>query len=273
MSIQKILVPTDFSEVAKSALKVAVTIAQKANAELHLLHIVHIPVIDPYTPAETINTIKEEEEKASQQQLAALALEFGQLHPQIHVKLGFAVDEIVDFSAEHKIDLVVMGTTGASGLEEALLGSNASSVAERIKVPLLSIPDEMKEFGTKDIVYATDLEGDDLEVLHHLNDLATTMGSNLHLLHVRNNDLPTDAPQPEDLFKAMVTRTGINTMTFHEIKNENTAEGITQYIHQHPCDILAMAHQQRGFFAKLFHSSLTKKMVNHSHIPVLTYYK
>lgn len=273
MSIKKILVPTDFSEVAKSALKVATTIAGKANAEIHLLNVVHVPVIDPYTPAETINTIKEEEEKSAQQELAKLALELGNNTAQIHVKLGFAVDEIVHFAEENHIDLIVMGTTGSSGVEETLLGSNASGVVGHSKIPVMCIPDEMKSFDAQDIVYASDLEQNDLAVIGKLLDLAKLFDSNFHILHIRNNDLPLNDIEPEEVFKSIVANTGYKAMSFHEVKNEDTMDGINAFIKKSPCNILAMAIHHRSFFGKLFHRSLTKRMVNHAHIPVLTYFK
>jgi nucleotide-binding universal stress UspA family protein len=273
MSIKKILVPTDFSEVAKSALKVAMTIAGKADAEIHLLNVVHVPVIDPYTPAETINTIKEEEEKSAQQELAKLALEIGGEVPKIHVKLGFAVDEIVTFAEENHVDLIVMGTTGASGVEETLLGSNASGVVGQSKIPVLSIPDEMKSFDTKDIVYASDLEQNDSAVISKLLDVAKLFNSNFHILHVRNTDLPETNTNPQEVYNAIAANAGYSAMSFHEVKNEDTMDGINEFIASTPCNILAMAIHHRGFFSKLFHRSLTKHMVNHSHIPVLTYFK
>lgn len=273
MSIKKIIVPTDFSGVAQSALNVAVSIAKKANAELHLLHVVHVPVIDPYTPAETINTIKEEEEKVAQQELAKLALTLDGLKTQIHIKLGFAVDEIVDFAEENKADLIVIGTTGASGVEEALLGSNASGVAERSRVPVLCIPDEMKEFKANDIVYATDLEKNDIEVVKKLLEVARLFDSNFHVLHVHNDEMDFTHGEPDETFRDLVEKTGYGSLSFHQIEGENTREIINHFIETMPCDILALATHHRSFFGKLFHSSLTKKMVNHSHIPVLTYYK
>jgi nucleotide-binding universal stress UspA family protein len=273
MSIKKILVPTDFSEVAKSALKVAMTIAGKANAEIHLLNVVHVPVIDPYTPAETINTIKEEEEKSAQQELAKLALEIGGETPKIHVKLGFAVDEIVTFAEENNVDLIIMGTTGASGVEETLLGSNASGVVGQSKIPVMCIPDEMKDFGTQDIVYASDLEQNDLAVINKLLDVAKLFDSNFHILHVRNNDLPINDVEPEEVFKSIMANANYKAMSFHEVKNEDTMAGINEFIEKMPCNILAMAIHHRSFFSKLFHRSLTKHMVNHAHIPVLTYFK
>ena len=273
MSIQKILVPTDFSNISKTALGVAARIAEKANAELHLIHAVHVPVIDPYTPAETINTIKEEEERSARQELSKLVLSYASITPKIHVKMGFAVDEIVLFTEENSIDLIVMGTTGSSGLEEALIGSNASGVVDKAKVPVLCIPDELKSFETGDIVYASDLEKNDMEVIQKMLELARVFGSNFHILHVRANDLPTEGPEPEDVFRSIVSSVNYPSLSFHDVKNDDVREAIEEFTKKTPCDILAMAIHQRGFFGKLFHSSLTKKMVNHAHMPVLTYYK
>ena len=273
MSIKKILVPTDFSGVANSAAKVAVEIAKKAGAEVHLLNVVHIPSIDPYTPADTITAITESGKEDAQQNLAKLSLELSGITPKVHVKAGFAMDEILGFVESNAIDLIVMGTTGSSGVEEALFGSNAAGIVGKSKVPVLSIPDEMKTFGVSDIVYASDLEKDDITVIEKLLGFAKVFNSNFHILHVHNDDMHFTHDDPKVIFKDVVAKTGYSSLSYHQIEGENTRATIEDFIEKMPCDILAMAIHHRGFFDRLFHSSLTKKMVNHCHIPILTYYK
>lgn len=273
MSIKKILVPTDFSGVAKSAANVAVEIAKKAGAELHLLNVVHIPSIDPYTPADTITHITDNSKEEAQQDLAKLALELEGIEPKIHIKSGFAIDEILGFAENNDIDLIVMGTTGSSGMEEVLLGSNASGVVGKSKVPVLSIPDEMESFGVTDIVYSSDLEKDDITVIEKLLDFAKVFDSNFHVLHVHNDEMHFTHDDPKTIFKEIIEKTGYPSLSYHQIEGENTRATIENFIEKMPCDILAMAMHHRGFFDRIFHSSLTKKMINHCHIPVLTYYK
>lgn len=273
MSIKNILVPTDFSGVANNAARVAVEIAKKAGAKLHLLNVVHIPSIDPYTPAETINDITDSGKEEAQQNLAKLSLELEGIDSEIHVKAGFAIDEILGFAESNSVDLIVMGTTGSSGVEEVLLGSNAAGVVGKSKIPVLSIPDEMKSFAADDIVYSSDLEKNDIEVIKKLLGVAKVFNSNFHVLHVHNDDMHFTHDKPELIFKRIVEETGYPSLSYHQVEGENTRATIEDFIKKMPCDILAMAIHHRGFFDKLFHSSLTKKMVNHSHIPVLTYYK
>lgn len=273
MSIKKILVPTDFSAIANKAAGIAAELAKKANAELHLLHVVHVPIIDPYTTAEAINNITEEEKEASQEQLNKLSATLSGVQPQLHQKMGFAQDEVLGFAEENGIDLIVMGTTGSSGAEEVLIGSNAAGIVGKSKVPVLSIPDEMKEFKADDIVYASDLEKNDIEVINKLLEIAKLFDSNFHVLHVHNDDMHFTHDKPEEIFREIVEKTGYGSLSFHQIDGENTRASIEDFIAKMPCDILGMATHHRSFFDKLFHSSLTKKMVNHSHIPVLTYYK
>lgn len=273
MSIKNILVPTDFSEVANSAAKVAVNIAKKAGAKVHLLNIVHIPVIDPYTPADAINNITDTSKEEAQQNLAKLSLELEGMEPEIHIKSGFAIDEILGFAESNNIDLIVMGTTGSSGVEEVLFGSNAAGVVAKSKIPVLSIPDEMEAFAVNDIVYASDLEKNDVTVINKMLDLAKLFDSNFHVLHVHNDEMHFTHDDPDVIFKEIIEKTGYSSLAYHQIDSEKTSETIENFIEKMPCDIIALAKHHRSFFDKLFHSSLTKKMVNHCHIPVLTYYK
>ena len=121
--INKILIPTDFSDVANNALKYALELASKSKASVTLLHIRQIPLSDPSFPAETfqmyLNEIetfeKEQSEKLTETLLKPSGIPF-----EFCSATGFVGDEVVRITHEKNIDLIVMGTTGASGIAELL---------------------------------------------------------------------------------------------------------------------------------------------------------
>jgi nucleotide-binding universal stress UspA family protein len=144
LTIQRILVPTDFSQPADAALIYAKELAEKFGADLQLLHVVPSPTYYPMGPEAAAFPMAElmiETEAAARNTLEELARGTGLPVDRIRVRttVGTPVSEILDTIAEHDIDLVVMGTHGRGLVEHVLLGSVAERVVRRSPVPVLTV--------------------------------------------------------------------------------------------------------------------------------------
>jgi len=141
--ITHILIPTDFSAVANNALSYAIDLAKKTGAQIHVLHVKHVPVMDASFPAETYQIYLDEIDKAAKmgmEELEKNILKTSGVKYDLQTVMGFVHDELQHFVKRHDIDLIVMGTTGASGLQEIFIGSNAASVVSKSEVPVMVIP-------------------------------------------------------------------------------------------------------------------------------------
>ena len=123
MKINQILVPTDFSENAASAMNYAVALAKQCSATLHLLHTPVVPtylLMDlSYSPGpEAVTRILNDSQEALDAQAKKLS-ESGVEHFTA-IREGTAHEVIRDYAKEHEIDLVIMGSHGRSGLLERL---------------------------------------------------------------------------------------------------------------------------------------------------------
>src|SRR5690606_2251601 len=108
------LVPTDFSEPAKNALRYASVLAKLTQAEIKVLHVFNVPVVDPYMPGDTLEILMQEVKNGAEAQMKDLLAEFPGLSGEcLH---GFVVDDIAAYADQMNADLIVMGTTGASGI-------------------------------------------------------------------------------------------------------------------------------------------------------------
>jgi len=129
-TIRKILVAVDFSEYADSVLDVAVEFAGRFGADLHLVHAfdVRIPLVTPYEVAIPTAFIEEAREAAASK-LGALTRKIAAegVSATSHLSEVPAASAIVDLAEELRVDLIIMGTRGHTGLKHVLLGS----VAER----------------------------------------------------------------------------------------------------------------------------------------------
>jgi universal stress protein A len=148
VQIRRILFPTDFSDNAKSAFQYGLGIARKFGADLYLVHVVHsFPEMRPYNVRQLIDLMVKHAETSLREQLKTSQEHEVRLHPVVRV--GVEDIEITTLAEEERIDLIVMGTHGRTGLAHALLGSVAERVVRRAPCPVLSVkPPSVKALKT-----------------------------------------------------------------------------------------------------------------------------
>ncbi len=140
LSIRHILVPIDFSEHSKNALRYAVSMAEQYGASLHLIYVIE-PMIYPADLGfgqVVMPGVEEELRMKSEKELQALLeRETGSIHGEAVVRLGRPHQEILMEAEEKNIDLIVLATHGHSGVEQILFGSTAMRVVRLAKCPVL----------------------------------------------------------------------------------------------------------------------------------------
>ena len=135
MKCQHILVPIDFSPDAERALEHAITLARQFQARLTLLHVIHIPV----TTEVNLSSYYVEMETSAQQGMMTYQkrVEDAGLVVDVIVMRGTPFRDIVDLATNKRVDLIVMGTHGRTGLQHLLLGSVAERVVRLAPCPVL----------------------------------------------------------------------------------------------------------------------------------------
>jgi nucleotide-binding universal stress UspA family protein len=147
--IKRILVPTDFSEPAASALKWATTLAKEFGGQVYLLHVVPEPYAYPWgTELSTmpLNDILEQSERSAEERMHQLAAETGLPLDRVVTRalIGTPVDQILSAISENTIDLVILGTHGRGMVGHLLLGSVAERVVRRSPVPVLTLHGDVR---------------------------------------------------------------------------------------------------------------------------------
>ncbi|MCB0729306.1 MAG: universal stress protein [Ignavibacteriae bacterium] len=280
--MKNILFPTDFSPNADNALNYAVEISRKIKGNLILFHAYSVQLIDPNMPAEIYLSAYQEEEKSAKENLEALSKKLIESNKgpdgcslfniDTIVSQGLVVDEVLALSDEFKIDLIIMGTHGASGITELILGSNTASVIEKATVPVLAIPHNIHYRDIENIVYAYDDIKSGLPKFNRLLDFAKVYESNIILLHIIESDKDTYDTNRQE-FEKIKESTNYGNIRLELVKEENILEGINDYVNSNEVDILAMTIKKRSLFDKIFSRSLTKKMAYHTKIPLLALHK
>ena len=138
---EEILIPTDGSEPAAAAIDHGLAIAEKANARVHVVNIVDLGgmMMSPHTPPR-IESLKylEEEGESWTEAIATRAREAG-LNAVTEVHEGVPAGDLLKYTEENGIDLIVMGTTGRTGLDRFLLGSTTERIVRLAEMPVLAV--------------------------------------------------------------------------------------------------------------------------------------
>ncbi len=192
---KRVLVGTDFSKPANHALNMAIAISQIFESELFLVHAV-TPIVygdgQSSMPAEIITT-ELEATKDEMAKLVASDPRLTGLRVNTTVASAGAVDLIEQVAKDEKIDLLVLGSHGASGIERLLLGSVAESVLRRTSKPVLIVGpnSHIERHPFRSILFCTDLDVGNLRAAQYASALAEGSDGRLTLLHVVEDNVRT----------------------------------------------------------------------------------
>ena len=192
--MKKILFPTDFSPAADHAFIYALKLAKQMNADITTLHCYELPALKgshlPRTIREVYDSICMEEfenYRDNVPHLHEIAEKAGLgTVPINHVmQEGEAIFNIVRHAKREEVDLIVMGTTGASGMKKVFLGSIASEVMENAPCPVLAIPKQAQFDGEIDhVAFATQYKNEEVKALQWLSNWPAIKGAYIHCVHV-----------------------------------------------------------------------------------------
>jgi nucleotide-binding universal stress UspA family protein len=272
--MKKILVPTDFSECAEAATRVALAIAKKADAEISFLHlladdleIAHVPV---HTLSWSSNDDRTDMLMQASNELKELVLSARKAgikakHELVHDK---GEGRLEDFIIPLSIDLVVMGSNGARGLKEVFLGSNTERLIWHSPVPVLVIKNEVQKFEIKNMVLVSDFKSDLALPIHEIVKIANLWNSQLHLLYVNTpnhfretNDVLADMKRLMHLFPSL-------SYCPHIYDAHDEERGIHQFAKANKIDLIVITTHGRTPFMGLTHS-IAECLINHEQTPVM----
>ncbi|WP_297334478.1 universal stress protein [Flavobacterium sp.] len=278
--MKRILFPTDFSEAANAAFVYALQFADSFEAEVIILHVYDLPIVEappmPESTKEIFDVVELNQFESFREELPALH-KIAQNKKLDHIKLrnillyGDLVYNINKVCSEENVDMVVMGTTGASGVKEAFLGSNAGSVIANTQTPVLCVPTAAQfHHQVKSIAFTTQYKDKDNEALRKTLELAEKFKAKVYCLYIKNDDDPADIDERINEWKIYYKESNID---FFNIAGDHIEQTILDFIENQQVDMLVMRTHKRGFFESLFHRSLTKKMAYHTKVPLLVFHE
>ena len=281
--VKHILVPTDFSPLANAALEYAVNLAEKTGAKIQLSHIIESPSAS-FNSLDVMGQVETDEQFIEEKiftkllvdrvklRLKSLAEEYSKAGVEINFKIYFdsPYRSIMDRIKHDGIDLIIMGTKGASGMQEMLVGSNAEKVVRHSKVPVITIKSEKSNHVPKKMVFASDFSEDMDQVIPFVKGLQDLLGAELFLLRINT---PNDFHPSRKLDKLMANfaeKHGFENWSQHIYCDVTEEDGIIYFSEEKEMDMIIMPTHGRKGFSRLLAGSVSEDVVNHAKRPVLT---
>jgi nucleotide-binding universal stress UspA family protein len=272
--MKKILIPTDFSKHAEYALKVAAQIARKNNGEIILLHMLELPS----QAGDAIGVGHEIPELMFFKNAAINKLD--ELMDEDYLK-DIPVSEIVQFelafdgimaiSKKNNVDLIVMGSHGASGFKEMFIGSNAEKVVRNSDVPVLIIKKEQDNFDVTNFVFASDFSDEIKKPFQKAVEFANKFDATLHLAMINTPNNFRTSDQSEEIMNKFVSNFNINKHQIHIYNDTNVEKGILNFAKKVDADLIGMSTHGRKGLSHFFNGSISEDLVNHAKRPVVTF--
>lgn len=272
--MKRILVPTDFSQHAEHALRVAAQIARKNDGEIYLLHMLELPHqgSDALTTGHDIPEImffKNAAIRRLEDLMDADFLEGLKVFEVIQFEMAF--DGILKLSKKNDIDLIVMGSHGASGYKEMFIGSNAEKVVRNSEVPVLVIKEANENFEVKNFVFASDFNDEAKKTFKKALEVAKTFGATMHLLTINTPTHFVTTSTAEAKMKDFANDYDYSKMEIHIYNEKNVEKGILKFAKKIDADLIGMSTHGRKGLAHFLNGSISEDLVNHSYRPVITF--
>jgi len=288
---RQILVPVDFSSFSLKAAKVAFNISRLLNAKLVLFHAYpnpisySVPFSDIYAFDTGLLAHLESAEKSAQSNmehfLKDLVYHFSKetwslVESEYILKAGDARDDIISYTHQNNVLLIVMGTQGKADREYDIIGSVTAEIINSSRVPILAIPAETPENITGNfhkILYATNFDEKDFSALDILMRIIKPYDAEIHCVHVGRGEEPVwNLAKLEGMKDILRSKYHDKTFECHLLIGVDFLAEMDKFISDNQIDVLTLTTHKRSMIARFFNPSIARKMLFHTKIPLLVFH-
>lgn len=277
--MKKIIVPIDFSKAALNAFLYAGDLAKTMGFSIQMVHI-YQEDLNPKQPfflkpgkngegvlldrmQEFINVFAEQERRGDQ--LIKTQIK------KVAVYATNVADKIKEIADREDAFMIVMGTKGSGSSLTKMLGSTASNLAQNAECPVLLIPEGAVYRDFENVLYASNFESTDEEMVEEIIDFGNTFRAALHFVHVEEKD---NYEVVEDVLFNKLFEKGDPAFSFNivNVKSRSVMDGLTQYAEENEVDLIVLVNRQRSLLDNILQQSLTKKMTKNTQLPLLIFH-
>lgn len=275
--MRNILIPTDFSENSWNALEYALKFFEKSSCNFYLLHVNSISALaggeTGYMATQEI--IEDTLIKPSKIRLKKFLKRVSDLSLRGEHRFftlsdyNFFIDSIRKHIEEKKIDLVVIGTKGATGLKKLIIGSNTGSVITRVHCTTLVVPENAKFVNPKEIAFPTEFTSFySSKLLKPLLDVLDMQKAAIRVFHInkRNNKLNEEQKKNKDNLQDHFSH---HKHSFHFLTNTHIEAAIQCFVESRDIDLIVMVAKNLNYFQRILFHPIVEELSYHTDIPFL----
>ena len=269
--MKTILVPTDFSDHALYAQKVATSIAHQINAEIKLVHVYNLPLAEfaeQYYYEEFYKQIKTEAEEKLNALLEMDSLK--EIRVSKHIVTNMQMWELATDEKFKDADLIVIGSHGKSGLNKLFIGSNTEKIIRLASAPVLTIKNKHLDFSVKKMVFASDFFSESYAVFEKIKFFADLYDAHIYLLKVITPKDFEPTPISIMLLENFVEHFNLTDYSINIYNATSIEKGITDFSDEINADLIAIETHGRTGITHLINGSLAEDVANHIDRPVLS---
>ena len=276
-TIQRILVPTDFSPSAINAMSYAIWFADLHDAAIHVIHVVFpgtgeldVPVISASDTQQRIQGATEAMKAFVGASLSNLNTRFTPTHiPEIttEIRVGTPVAEIFTAAKGKDADLIIVGTRAKHGALDDMFGSVATGLVSRARIPVIVIPEQYTHYRLNACCYATPLDESDPFFIWRTRNLFGPTNPIIHVVHVDPPGRKTGDISLDELKDMMAGRLASSAISYQILQGKDVVEELHGFADEREVDLVVMRTTHRNLLQRLIHESVTRKMSLHGRLP------
>lgn len=276
--MKTILVPTDFSSNAETALHFAILLAKKLKAKILLAHAYQLSTASAAAPHNLLADEIVESKLKAERSMKALCVHIDHAEGvpyEYFLEVGNNLDVLLQIIKEKGVGLVVMGTRGNNKLSSAIFGSTTSSLMAKANCPILALPEGLRfDKGIRKITYASDYRMNDIVAIQKIVEIAEVFHAQINVLHISGDEIDAEkeVSMMSDFMKKVTNVVDYNNISFQLLHGNDVEEKLEQYMAEDSTDMMVMATHNRGIMDRLFGNSITKEVVMETTIPLLAFH-
>ncbi len=276
--MKTILYATDYSQNSVSALRIAYQFAEKFSTKLIVMHVFDIPIALASPVSITYMNKEKRRFVENREKLKTFCTEhLGDSWENSDI--NFVVDEddsvpngILEKALKFDVNLIVVGSKGASPIKEFFLGSTTKALIRKAPCPLLAVPANSRVIHLKKMVYATDFEQADIFAINKLVEIAKKFDAEIRVLHITTQKEYAGEEQMEWFKEMLKEKVAYAKLEFDLIFSNTVFDELIWHLEDTEADLLAMLERKHStLYQKYLQADLVKKMVNDIDVPLLSF--
>lgn len=275
---RKILLPTDFSKNAWYAINYALELYKNDHCDFYILNVFSATsnildsLMNMEPGSEMYETTKEKSESGLAEVLDMLALR-DKRNPKHHFEaistFNNVIEAIKEVVEKNDIEMIIMGTKGATGSRKTVFGSTAIYVMEKVRnCPVIVVPEKANQSMPKEIVFPTSYKTHfKRKELNCLIEIAKKCDSTVAILHINKvGEMDEIQVEHKQLLEEIF---GEIKHSFHTLSNYSVESAVNIFVESRESDMVAFINKKHPFFGSILSQPMVKGLGFHSKVPIL----